>query len=90
MDSILKSDIFFVVATVALIVLTVLFSIALVYAIRALRLIYASSKVIKTKVTQVANTIEASKNFVKKATMVELIGSLFTKKQKGTKKHTHN
>ena len=90
MESILKSDIFFAVSTVATIVLTILVSIVLIYAIRTARLLLDSSKIIKTKVTQAAQGIDSVHGFVKKMNVVQFIRSAFQKKKASTKKQTHN
>lgn len=86
MDSLLKSDIFFVVATVATLVLSTLLAIALAYAIRAFKLLSDSSKIIKAKVTTLGETVDGAHSFVRKMNVVELFRSLVSKRRKGTKK----
>lgn len=89
MNEILKADIFFFVATIAIVVITVLFGVASFYVIRMLRNLRDSSEIIKKTVTDVSNNVIGTQNHVKdffeKLNVVQLISSAFTNKRKKNK-----
>lgn len=75
MESILKADIFFVVTTVVVIVLGILFAILLVYAIR-------TARIVKKAVQSSSEYIEEIKHdFKKQGALVTLLKKFFTKKK---------
>lgn len=86
MDSILKSDIFFFITTIAIVLLTVLLATALVYLIGLLRNLRESSFIVKDTVTQVSKKItdahENVESFLQKLNVVQLIRSMFINKRK--------
>ncbi len=72
MESLAKSDIFFLVTTVAIVVLTILFSILLVYAIR-------TARIVKESVTKLKETVDSSSEYIAKVKNdLEKQGLLFT------------
>lgn len=72
MESIAKADIFFVVTTVVVLVLGVLFAILLVYAIR-------TARIVKKGVTKIKETVDSSSEYIAevKKDLVKQ-GALFT------------
>ncbi len=75
MESLAKSDIFFVVTTVVVLVVGILFSILLIYGIR-------TARIIKKTVQSSSEYIEEIKNdFKKQGAIVTLIKSFFKKKK---------
>lgn len=65
MDFISKSDIFFFITSIAVIVLTVVFVVAAFYAIRALKNFYEISKVINMAIGNIRDTIKDVKERTK-------------------------
>jgi hypothetical protein len=88
MESILKADIFFFVATVALVLLTTFLATALFHLIKLLRTMRESSEIVKDTVTQVSQTIIGAQDnvtgFLQKLNVVQLIRSAFSGKRKTT------
>lgn len=83
MESLAKSDIFFVVTTVAIVVLTVLFSILLVYAIRTARIVKESVAKVKETVDSSSEYIDSvKKDLVKQGLWLTLINKFIPKKRK--------
>jgi hypothetical protein len=82
MESIIKADIFFVVTTVAVFVISVLFSIFLVYAIRTVIIIKYGVTKIKKTVDSSSEYIEEVKNDLKKqGALYSLLKKFFSKKK---------
>lgn len=83
MDSLAKSDIFFTVTTAAIIVLTILFSIFLIYAIRTARIVKESATKVKETVDSSSEYIDSvKKDLVKQGLLVTLLQKLIPKKKK--------
>lgn len=84
MEPILKSDIFFFISSVSVVVLTILLSIGVFYLIKILR---DFSKISET-LNQTASDIgEKVKNMQEDISKIPIIGFLFKSKQKKNKKH---
>ncbi len=83
MDSLAKADIFFVVTTAAIIVLTILFSIFLMYAIRTARIVKESAIKVKETVDSSSEYIDSvKKDLIKQGLLVTLLQKLIPKKKK--------
>lgn len=93
MESMLKADIFFFVTTVAIVLLTALLATALVYLIRILHTLRASSEIVKDTVNQVSQSITGAQDnvlgFLQKLNVVQLIRSAFVSKRKNVKKNNN-
>lgn len=89
MNEILKADIFFFIATISVVVVTILFGIASFYIIRTLRNLRDSSEVIKKTVTDVSRNVIGTQNtlkdFFEKLNVVQLVSSAFTSKRNKNK-----
>jgi predicted transcriptional regulator len=84
MEPILKSDIFFFISSISVVVLTILISIGVFYLIKILR---DFSKISET-LNQTASDIgEKVKNMQEDISKIPIIGFLFKSKQKKNKKH---
>ncbi len=84
MEPILKSDIFFFISSVSVVILTILLSIGVFYLIKILR---DFSKISET-LSQTASDIgEKVKNMQEDISKIPIIGFLFRSKHKKNKKH---
>lgn len=84
MEPILKSDIFFFISSVSVVVLTILLSIGVFYLIKILR----DFSQISETLNQTASDIgEKVKNMQEDISKIPIIGFLFKSKQKKNKKH---
>jgi hypothetical protein len=82
MDSLAKSDIFFFITTIAVVILTILASIALVYAIKFLRDLRVMGREVKRQWEIIEADIEEARHFVQKesgrvVSIAGLLGRLF-------------
>ena len=84
MEPILKSDIFFFISSISVVVLTILISIGVFYLIKILR---DFSKISETLKQTASDLGEKVKNMQEDISKIPIIGFLFKSKQKKNKKH---
>ena len=89
MDSLIKSDVFFFITTICIVLVTILFGVILIYLIRVLRNIDLLSKKIKEEGEEIINDAHNIridlKSGVKKASDLISVFSFFNKKKKKSK-----
>ncbi len=89
MDTVLKADIFFFVATIAIVLITTFVVTALWYAIKILRTYKETSLIIKNTVLEVSQNVlhveDTLKNFFENLNVIQLLRLAFTPKRKNTK-----
>jgi hypothetical protein len=90
MDSLLHADIFFLVTTVAMILITIVIVIALIYVIKILRDVSSVSKKVKNESDEIINDIKLLRGSIKTqglkmSLLKNFFGSFFKRRKKSSK-----
>lgn len=89
MDFISRSDIFFFITSIAVIIVTVLFAVAAFYVIRTLRNFYEISDSLNKTVGDIGEKIKNVKEWTKNNPLLGLIFGGFAGRKKRKNKKTH-